>query len=334
MSWRFLVERDLVERGVPAILTYEFGLSDEGYGHASVVAGYDDRRQVVLLRDPSSWNWLGFRSYDDVHGLQAAVVGPDDVLDGLDLQLPGSEALGRLAHAEALIASGDPEGMQLLRELSEDTLAAPFALEGMAEVAAHKKLWNTAYSSLSRMVALDPYRESPRCWMLLAHAARKLGRIEQAIAGFDRAIELGPESARSRSYRANLALRQGDFETALRLATELVDDDLGSRGGHQLRGEALFGLRRHDEAEQALANAVWLGAEGNVHWFRAKSLYACERLADAVDAMEQYVEQGTDDDHVERSVDVLTVWKRELRLATSEARPPAPSPRPSARRAP
>jgi tetratricopeptide (TPR) repeat protein len=100
----------------------------------------------------------------------------------------------------------------------------------------------------------------------VAEANWYLGRLEQALEGFDRGLLLDPGSASLHSGRGQVLAHLARYEEAL----EELDTALGLAGGeqpleayvHSGRGLALSGLGRHDEALAELETAVH-AAPGN-----------------------------------------------------------------------
>lgn len=92
----------------------------------------------------------------------------------------------------------------------------------------------------------------------LAEAYRKLGRLDEAEALADRAIELKPDGAALYCVRAVVAFQRRDFLTVHRSldAAEALDPQLARI--YDLRGRALFLQQRTAEAITAMQRAVAL----------------------------------------------------------------------------
>lgn len=75
-----------------------------------------------------------------------------------------------------------------------------------------------------------------------------LGRYRDALADFDRAIEMDPRFVYAYEWRARLLLMLGRPSEALGDSDVLVRDNPRHRYGPALRGEALFKLGRYREA--------------------------------------------------------------------------------------
>ena len=82
------------------------------------------------------------------------------------------------------------------------------------------------------------------------------GDLDGATRLFDESLKLSPAFARPYSYKARLAVDDGDREAAVRWLRRGVDADPDSwRTWHNL-GKALLAVERWDEAERALARTV------------------------------------------------------------------------------
>ncbi len=82
------------------------------------------------------------------------------------------------------------------------------------------------------------------------------GDVDGAARLFDESLRLSPTFARPYSYKARLALDDGDREAAIRWLRRGVDADPESwRTWHNL-GRALLAVERWDEAEHALTKTV------------------------------------------------------------------------------
>ncbi len=88
---------------------------------------------------------------------------------------------------------------------------------------------------------------------MLAQQAEKLGRAETARALYDEAFRSGPEYKDGVIMYGNFLNRTGAFEEALRIGDELREDDRRRFAHFVIRGQALLGLER---VEEALTNLV------------------------------------------------------------------------------
>lgn len=102
-----------------------------------------------------------------------------------------------------------------------------------------------------RAVALAP--ENPECHLDLAYALSGDEDLDfydpqQALAHYQRAIELDADSSLAQVKRGEFYAKSGDFANALSDLDRVLELEPENLGAHLARGKALRGLRRFDEA--------------------------------------------------------------------------------------
>ena len=110
-----------------------------------------------------------------------------------------------------------------------------------------------------RALALDAL--SPGPWITLGMVRVAAGRVEEALASFDKALDRNPRSAdahRERAFALERLGRSGEAETAYARAIELRP---GYWANHNYLGGFLFAQGRPDEAEKAFARALELAPD-------------------------------------------------------------------------
>lgn len=104
----------------------------------------------------------------------------------------------------------------------------------------------------------DAYPDSPRGHNNLGIVLERLGQLPEAKACFEQAVKVGPEHAWANLNLANLLLREGRTEEALRhLEVARREPFLASRAGLHLNyGAALLQLGRLEEADRAIRRGL------------------------------------------------------------------------------
>jgi tetratricopeptide (TPR) repeat protein len=154
--------------------------------------------------------------------------------------------LGRATEAESLICQAE----------KLETGAAD-AYDGLAFVSLALRAHERANRFYRRATELAP--QTPRFWYNLACSERSLGRLAQAEAACDRAIELDPAQYPSYLLRSELRVQGSDANHVNELRTLLARPDLEYQGklfvGYALAKE-LDDLSRFDEAFRWFSEAA------------------------------------------------------------------------------
>ena len=93
------------------------------------------------------------------------------------------------------------------------------------------------------------------------NAAEEMGRTEDAMNLYDRAVLLAPSLARAQMNRGNILLAKGDAEVALAAYAKAIELDPNYAAAHYNAGNALANLGRHDAALTAYQQAALLKPE-------------------------------------------------------------------------
>lgn len=154
------------------------------------------------------------------------------------------------------------------------------------------------------------------------------GDADGAARLFDESLRLAPGFARPYSYKARIALDDGDREAAVRWLRRGVETDPDSwRTWHNL-GRALAALERWDDAERALTKAVELFADDvGGRLALARALYAQGKY----EAYRTHTEYAVGFARGYRNADAVKepaeFFAKFQRWGPGEAFPPAPDPR-------
>ena len=114
-----------------------------------------------------------------------------------------------------------------------------------AEADSQHIAWLLKLGRLNATVAQNP--AAPDAYILRANHLADGGQTEIAMANFERAIEVAPESAAGLVGRAEWWFRQGDLQKTIDDATKALEKE-PSHKALTLRGDAWFALGRYDEA--------------------------------------------------------------------------------------
>jgi Flp pilus assembly protein TadD len=111
-----------------------------------------------------------------------------------------------------------------------------------------------AYTTIETLLAIDDTRGD--AFRLKGRACRDLGRTDEAVAAYRRAIQLDPEDAWSMNNLAFIYIEAERFEEALRPLARAVELRGNVAVFHNNLGMALERTGHLEEAEDAYANAV------------------------------------------------------------------------------
>lgn len=129
-----------------------------------------------------------------------------------------------------------------------------------------------------------------------AAAALMAGRLEEALAGFNRALELNPKSALTYYNRGNLYYAKGDYQRAIADFDQAVQLAPGMAYAHMNRGNALSNLGKFDEALRDLNEAVRLAVIGSDALYNRAIVHVRRKdFAKAIADYEAAVERDTGD---------------------------------------
>ncbi|MBI1875514.1 MAG: sulfatase-like hydrolase/transferase [Acidobacteria bacterium] len=116
------------------------------------------------------------------------------------------------------------------------------------------KRYGDAVDAYRRALALDP--EYQRAAFDLAIAYKAMGRLDDARAGFERARQLDPRSGTAELELADIAMQKREFEVAAALLTKGLEQSANVPAYLVKLGECQIELKRYDEAEKRLREAL------------------------------------------------------------------------------
>ena len=189
----------------------------------------------------------------------------------------------------------DWAGLQKLAdELIADRGTAP-DFELAAYAAARQENYQQALAlaekAIDLYVAADGEEMVAFAWGVRGEVLGLLGRYEEAVASYDRALELDPEFAIAWDNRGGALGMLGRYEEALLSCDRALELDRESAGAWCKRGAALDKLGRHTEAVASYDRALELGPEDSLAWAsRGSALEALGRHEEAIASYDRAVE--------------------------------------------
>ena len=251
------------------------------------------------------------------------------------------EILGRMGVSENFIFS-DFSGFSAANASDKDYalhLAGIYYAEKVAEDSENalyhfqKGVFNAAQSAYKEAIAdfdsvikYAPEREYGEAYYNRGTCLGHLGRHEEAIADYTRAIELNPQYANAHNNRGNALDDLGRHEEALADYTRAIELNPQYAAAYNNRGAALDDLGRHEEAIADYTRAIELNPQyANAHYNRGNALGDLgrheEELADYTRAIElnpQYAEahynRGVALGNMGRHEDAILDWREAIRI--------------------
>jgi hypothetical protein len=141
---------------------------------------------------------------------------------------------------------------------------------------------------------------------MVGEQLEKTGRPAEAGAFYEEAFRLRPEYADGVVRYANFLVKTGGFGRALEIAEALRADEKRQFVYRVIRGRALFGLEKYEEALADLLQANKLyNSETDVLNSLGKCYLKLGRRTDAVDAFEASLKLNPDQAEIKKTVDGL-----------------------------
>jgi tetratricopeptide (TPR) repeat protein len=171
-----------------------------------------------------------------------------------DMPSPVVSALNR--DLKAARATGDPE--EVVRVLVELAATADSLSESLAVARELKALGRNddAMAAYERAVQMKP--DNHFSWTCRGHALLDLGRSEEALAAYDRAIQLEPDSHFAWSFKGDALHELGRSEEALAAYDRAIQLEPDYHFAWWIRGRTQLGVGRVREAVEDLRRAVAL----------------------------------------------------------------------------
>jgi tetratricopeptide (TPR) repeat protein len=260
-SVSFTVHADLVksllERRFPVILTLELLHEGEYTGHASVIAGYDDRLGLYLLEDSNWFAGLDIIPYRSAEGARGLLVGPPGRIREVEAELPDREFWEVMAKVSRLAT--EEQGAAAREAVEEAVRLRPEAFRARLNLGL---LLLEARDEGAAVAALEAAAALPgadaRADAALGAAHLEAGNEAKAEAAFLRAAAAEPDFAAPRQGLSNLyGAKRKDYSKALPHLEKLAEIQPRNGMYHFFMAKALHELGRDDEAlESCLFSAA------------------------------------------------------------------------------
>jgi tetratricopeptide (TPR) repeat protein len=227
-------------------------------GHAAVVSGFDDRRELFFTEDPNWINGWGSLSYRRVEGCFAFLVAPTRLIGPALERLTGVNEAALVWEARQLTrqyATEDAEFV-LSRLLAPGVSTTSWPLDGLSSCARERGDLDRALEALERAVRRPPQANATSAWCDLGWLQMEVNEAEACVS-CERALEIHPSNYEALIGKGWTVVRY-DPEQGLQLserAIDLVEDDPAA---HLLRAYSLWGLGREVEAEIAMDRSAEL----------------------------------------------------------------------------
>lgn len=256
----------LLDRGVPFTLT----TLEPGSGHLQAVFGYDEIRGTLLVRDPSLRHfaeydaaWLEHYRSSGPRGLTLLPRALGDRLDGLEL--PDAALYDRLHALERALAAHDRAAahgeLQALRAQAPDD---PLTHDGASRLARYDRDPGERLRALTALHAAFP--DDARLALGRAYAMFDVEPQERIVAFLQEWAHGRPPVPLLQQLSAELLRR--DPREHLQVRTLLLSSLRTSpcdAYGHHVLADALWGVRRYEDAERFYRWASCL-AETDEHY--------------------------------------------------------------------
>ncbi len=169
--------------------------------------------------------------------------------------VPGHDVARRLLAATFLRLERRDEALETLSPLAENSDDAEILdMVGMVAIRSGDYISGSRY--LERAVTLNP--EDARVRADLGASRIAMGDTEQGLKDLESALKLDPKLEKAAALRVITLLRSRNYPLALAAADEILDRKPGNANGLVLKGLALFGLGRRDDAQAAFEKAFEL----------------------------------------------------------------------------
>ena len=114
-----------------------------------------------------------------------------------------------------------------------------------------------AVADFNEAIQLNPTSSSTHSNRGIAYA--QMGKGDLAMASFSKAIELNPKNATAYNNYSWFLSKRGDYEDALAMADKALENNFRHQEYHDTKAHALMGLGRQEDAEEAFDIAASFG---------------------------------------------------------------------------
>jgi tetratricopeptide (TPR) repeat protein len=164
-----------------------------------------------------------------------------------------------------------------------------------------------ALAAYDKALTLDP--DNANLYVGRGNALGDMGRAEEALAAYDKAVTLNPDKAFAYNARGNTLREMGRFEEALATLNKALTFDPDDTYAHMSRGIVLSDMGRAEEALAAYDKALTLDPDDAwAHRARGQTLRFMGRFEEALAADDKALTLAPDDTYVHRG------WAQALRF--------------------
>jgi tetratricopeptide (TPR) repeat protein/very-short-patch-repair endonuclease/phosphopantetheinyl transferase (holo-ACP synthase)/Cdc6-like AAA superfamily ATPase len=150
-------------------------------------------------------------------------------------------------------------------------------------------LLKEALAEFDRALQIDP--TDADIWYNKGDTAYELGRFEDALMAFDRALQINPHDTEIWCSKGNAAYELGRFEDALVAFGQALQINPGEAVSWYGKGKALSKVERHEEALAAFNRALQIQPDFAFAWYhKGNALAALACHSDALAAFERAIQ--------------------------------------------
>ncbi len=170
-------------------------------------------------------------------------------------------------------------------------------------------------------------------WFREGDAFRSLGRYEEAIRAFDRAVRLNPNDASAYNNKGEALYELKHYNKAIRAFDEAIRLDLNYADAYNSKGFSLYKLGCYSEAIEVYEEAIQLNLnDANIYRNKGFSLYKLGRYSEAIEAYEEairldpsnvsaYIEKGQTLVGLERYEEAIEAYEGAIRFSPGNSIP-------------
>nr|MBW4681124.1 tetratricopeptide repeat protein [Microcoleus vaginatus WJT46-NPBG5] len=174
-----------------------------------------------------------------------------------------------------------------LSQTPEDTAYSEDFLEGL--FLSSEKRYEEAIASYDKAVEIKP--DKHEAWNNRGNALDDLGRYEEAIASYDKAVEIKPDLHEAWNNRGNALFNLGRYEEVIASYDKAVEIKPDLHEAWYNRGNALDDLGRYEEAIASYDKAVEIKPDLHEAWYnRGNALFNLGRYEEAIASYDKAVE--------------------------------------------